>query len=88
MAILKETIQSEVRIQCYSPANNETMTILSTPNGKAYAYIGLKTAFIQISSAQHVVKWINLIWVRIDSKAVSRVQVSNGRIAECNLSNG
>ncbi|MBA0666965.1 hypothetical protein Goklo_003320 [Gossypium klotzschianum] len=83
MAILKERIQSELGIQCYCPANNETVTIPSTHYVKADASgtfirscLNPNFKFSTCSSTDKSYLDSN------ESKAVSRLSVSDDRATE------
>ncbi|XP_073143747.1 cleavage and polyadenylation specificity factor subunit 3-II isoform X1 [Henckelia pumila] len=70
MATLKEKIQSELGIQCYDPANNETLCILSTLYIKASA----SNAFLQSSLCP------NFTFLKSNSGLDSDLEDSNTRI--------
>ncbi|MBA0751177.1 hypothetical protein Gogos_002535 [Gossypium gossypioides] len=83
MATLKERIQSELGIQCYCPANNETVTIPSTHYVKADASgtfirscLNPNFKFSTCSSTDKSYLDSN------ESKAVSRLSVSDDRATE------
>lgn len=83
MATLKERIQSELGIQCYCPANNETVTIPSTHYVKADASgtfirscLNPNFKFSTCSSTDKSYLDSN------KSKAVSRLSVSDDRATE------
>ncbi|OMO60684.1 hypothetical protein CCACVL1_23958 [Corchorus capsularis] len=83
MATLKERIQSELGIQCYCPANNETVTIPSTHYVKADASdafirscLNPNFKFSKSSPAEESDSASN------ESKTISRVHVSDERVTE------
>ncbi|CAK9135582.1 unnamed protein product [Ilex paraguariensis] len=83
MADLKERIQSELQIQCYYPANNETVCIPSTHYAKADATDTLiqsslspKFKFLQTSSRE------NSDLGSTDFRAKSLLQVRDERVVE------
>ncbi|XP_021293359.1 cleavage and polyadenylation specificity factor subunit 3-II [Herrania umbratica] len=83
MATLKERIQSELGIQCYCPANNDTVTIPTTHYVKADASdafiescLNPNFKFSKSSSVDKSYSGSN------DSKAIPRLQVSDERVAE------
>ncbi|GMJ08170.1 cleavage and polyadenylation specificity factor 73 kDa subunit-II, embryo sac development arrest 26 [Hibiscus trionum] len=83
MATLKERIQSELGIRCYFPANNETVTIPLTQYVKADASntfirscLNPNFKFSTCSSVDNSYLDSN------ESKAVSRLSVSDDRVSE------
>ncbi|KAK6252218.1 hypothetical protein QUC31_013938 [Theobroma cacao] len=83
MATLKERIQSELGIQCYCPANNDTVTIPTTHYVKADASdafikscLNPNFKFSKSSSVDKSYSGSN------DSKAIPGLQVSDERVAE------
>ncbi|XP_007045271.2 PREDICTED: cleavage and polyadenylation specificity factor subunit 3-II isoform X1 [Theobroma cacao] len=83
MATLKERIQSELGIQCYCPANNDTVTIPTTHYVKADALdafikscLNPNFKFSKSSSVDKSYSGSN------DSKAIPGLQVSDERVAE------
>ncbi|XWS69390.1 hypothetical protein CRYUN_Cryun04dG0175000 [Craigia yunnanensis] len=83
MATLKERIQSELGIQCYCPANNETVTIPSTHYVKADASDTFIQSCLNPNFKFSTCSSVDKSYLDSnESKAISRLQVSDERVAE------
>ncbi|XVF43556.1 hypothetical protein PTKIN_Ptkin02bG0049400 [Pterospermum kingtungense] len=84
MAALKERIQSELGIQCYCPANNETVTIPSTHYVKADASDTFIRSCLNPNFNFSTCSSVDKSYLDSnESKAtISRLQVSDERVAE------
>ncbi|KAK8617956.1 hypothetical protein V6N13_080857 [Hibiscus sabdariffa] len=83
MATLKERIQSELGIQCYCPANNETVTIPSTHYVKADASDTFIRSCLNPNFKFSTCSSVDKSYLDSNgSKAVSRLSVSDDRVSE------
>ncbi|KAK8613892.1 hypothetical protein V6N13_101646 [Hibiscus sabdariffa] len=83
MATLKERIQSELGIQCYCPANNETVTIPSTHYVKADASDTFIRSCLNPNFKFSTCSSVDKSYLDSNgSKAISRLSVSDDRVSE------